>query len=61
MVLKADEYVNKGLLTEESAATIMRVIESDLVRLYRFIFFVQKEPQHVLTVFGGYIPEASVA
>ena len=29
MVLKADEYVNEGLLTEESAATIMRVIESE--------------------------------
>ena len=29
MVLKADEYVVEGLLTEESAAAIMRVIESE--------------------------------
>ena len=27
--IKADEYVEEGLLTEESAATIMRVIESE--------------------------------
>ena len=29
MVLQADEYVQEGLLSDESAATIMRVIESE--------------------------------